>query len=151
MACIAVAHIELQEPAMMMMVGSCVQPPPLEPIPLQITTTNFNAEGVHLGPQQPKELKALAMEWDKQRTKATAEEDWCSVLDHTQHLFQALSILFELAHLLHHLLAVCHIPTPFETLLAKVLVAGQKKSLEAACQQIQNFGMELPPPPPPHK
>ena len=120
-------------------------------MPPQITSTTFKAEGVHLGPQQLKELKALAMEWDKQRTKAIADEDWLGLLDHTQCLFQALSILFGLAHLLHHLLAMCHTPAPSETFLAKVLAVGQKKSLEAACQQIQDFGMELPPLPPPYK
>ena len=73
-----------------------------------------------------------------------AEEDWRSLLDHTQHLFQALPIPFGLGHLLHHLLAVRHSPAPSETILAKVLVAGQKRSLDAACQQIWDFGMELP-------
>ena len=48
--------------------------------------------------------------------------------------FNLFSILLRLAHLLCHLLSVCHIPAPFETLLVKVLVVGQKKSLEAACQ-----------------
>ena len=38
-----------------------------------------------------------------------------------------------LAHLLHHILAMCHIPAPSKTILVKVLVRGQKKSLEAAC------------------
>ena len=63
----------------------------------------------------------------------TVDEDWCSLLDHTQHLFQALSILVGLAHLLHHILAECHVPVPSEIILVKVLVVGQKKSLEAAC------------------
>ena len=62
-----------------------------------------------------------------------AEEDWHGLLDHTQHLFRALSIPFGLAHLLHHLLAMHHAPAPSKTLLAKVLAAGQKKSLEPAC------------------
>ena len=108
-------------------------------------STTFEAEGVHLGPQQLKDLKALAMEQNEQRTKAMAEEDWHGLLDCAQHLFWALSILFGLAHLLCHLLAVHHAPAPSKTLPAKVLAAGQKKSLEAACQQIWDFGMELPP------
>ena len=58
-------------------------------------------------------------------------------------------ILLGLARLLCNLLAVCHTPGPPETLLAKVLAVGQKKSLEAAFQQIQDFGIEPPPPPPP--
>ena len=104
-----------------------------------------------MGPQQLKDLKSLATELDEQRTKATAEEDWSGLLDCTQCCFWALSILFGLARLLHHLLAVHHAPTPSETLLAKVLGAGQKKSLEATCQQIQDFRMELPPLPLPCK
>ena len=72
-------------------------------------------------------------------------------MDHTQYLLQALSIPFGLAHLLRHLLTMHHTPASSDTLLAKVLVAGQKKSLEAACEQIQDFGMELPPPPLLHK
>ena len=60
--------------------------------------------------------------------------NWRGLLDHAQHLFWALSILFMLACLLHHLLVVCYIPAPSETLLAKVLVAGQKKFLENTCQ-----------------
>ena len=35
-----------------------------------------------MGPQQLKEFKALAVEWDKQRTSAMADEDWCGLLDH---------------------------------------------------------------------
>ena len=96
-------------------------------------STTLEAEEVHLEPQQLQELKALAKEWDEQRTKAMAEKDWCGLLDHAQHFFWASSIPFRLAHLLHHLLAVNHTPAPSETLLAKVLVAGQKKSLWAAC------------------
>ena len=46
--------------------------------------------------------------------------------------FQALSIPIGLAHLLHHILAVPYTPAPSETILVKVLAAGQKKSLEAA-------------------
>ena len=61
------------------------------------------------------------------------DEDWRSLVDHTQHLFRALCILFGLAHLLHHLLAMHHAPAPSETPLVKVLAAGQKKSLEATC------------------
>ena len=91
------------------------------------------------------------MEWDEQRTKAMVEKDYHSLLDRTQHLFQASSIPFKLACLLPHLLAVHHACAPSKTILAKVLVVGQKKSLEAACQQIQDFGMELPPLPPPCK
>ena len=75
-----------------------------------------------------------------------AEDDWHNLLDHAQHLFWASSIPLGLTRLLHHLLAVCHAPAPSKTLLAKVLVVFHKKSLEAACQQIWDFGMELPPP-----
>ena len=82
-----VAHMELQEPTAAMMVDYHILPPPPEPEPLQITTTTFKAEGVHLGPQQLKDLKALAAEQDEQRTKTTAEEDWCSLLDCAWHLF----------------------------------------------------------------
>ena len=80
-----------------------------------------------------------------------ADEDWRGILDHTQCLFQALSILFGLVNLLRYLLAVHCTPATSKTLLVKVLVVGQKKLLEATCQQIQDFGMELPPLPTPRK
>ena len=51
--------MELQEPAAVMMFGFNVPPPPPEPTTLQIMSTSFEAEGVRLGPQQLKELKAL--------------------------------------------------------------------------------------------
>ena len=60
------------------------------------------------------------------------DEEWHGLLDHAQCLFWALSILAGLARLLRHILAVCHIPTPSKTILAKVLAAGQNKSLKAA-------------------
>ena len=65
--------------------------------------------------------------------RAMGDEEWHGLLDHTQHFFQASSILVGLAHLLHHILAKCHTPALSETILAKVLAAGQKKSLEATC------------------
>ena len=80
-----------------------------------------------------------------------AEKDWCGLLDYAQHFFWASSIPFRLAHLLHHLLAMHHTPASSETLLAKLLATGQKKSLEAAYQQIWDFGIELLPLPPLHK
>ena len=60
-----------------------------------------------------------------------ADEEWHSLLDGVQHLFQASSITVGLAHLLHHILAIHHVPGPSETILAKILTVGQKKSLEA--------------------
>ena len=66
-------------------------------------------------------------------TKVTEEEDWHGLLDCTQCLFWASSIPFGLANLLCHLLAMHHASASSETLLAKVLVVGQKKSLEAVC------------------
>ena len=60
------------------------------------------------------------------------DEEWRGLLDCAQHLFWASSIPVGLARLLHHILAERHIPAPSETILAKVLVAGQKKSMEAA-------------------
>ena len=56
-----------------MMVSSRILPPPPEPTSPQIMSTTFKAEGVCLGHQQLKDLKALAVEWDEQRTKAMAE------------------------------------------------------------------------------
>ena len=70
-----------------MMIGSHVLPPPPEPPPPQITSTTFEAMGVHLDPQQQKELKALAVEQDEQRIKAMTDENWCGLLDHVQYLF----------------------------------------------------------------
>ena len=74
----------------------------------------------------------MPAEWDEQRKRVIADEEWHGLLDHAQHLFWALSILVGLAHLLRHILAIHHVPAPSETILAKVLVVGQKKSLEAA-------------------
>ena len=99
---------------------------------LQITSTTLKAEGVHLPPQQLKDLKAIATERDEQRNQVMGDKELCGLLDHVQHLFWALFILVGLAHLLCHILAVCHVPAPSETILAKVLMMGQKKSMEAA-------------------
>ena len=79
------------------------------------------------------------------------DEEWRGLLDHAQYLFRALSIPVGLAHLLHHILAKHRAPAPSKTILAKVLVAGQKKSMEAATQQLLDLGMQLPLPLPPHK
>ena len=133
--------MELQQPARALIVGSCIPPEPKTP---QIASTTFEAEGVWLPPQQLKELKAIATERDEQRKRAMGDEEWRGLLDHTQHLFWALSIPFRLAHLLHHILAKCCIPAPSKTILAKVLVAGQKRSMEVAIQQLLDLGMQLP-------
>ena len=82
MGCIVVARMEPQEPAVVMIGGSRILPPPPEPAPLQIMSTIFKAEGVYLGPQQLKKLNALTAEWDKQRTKAMADKDCLGLLDH---------------------------------------------------------------------
>ena len=99
----------------------------------QIMSTTLEAEGVCLPPQELKELKAIATKRDEQKKRAMGDKEWHSLLDHAQRLFWASSILVGLAHLLHHILAECLTPAPSETILAKVLVAGQKKSLEAVC------------------
>ena len=133
--------MEPQKPAEAMIVGSCVLP---KPKTLQIAFTTFEVEGVQLLPQQLKELKAIATERDKQRKWVTGDEEWRSLLDHAQHLFWAMSIPVGLPRLLHHILAECHIPAPSETILAKDLVAGQNKSMEAATQQLLDLGMQPP-------
>ena len=74
MGCIAVTWMEPHEPTVTMMVYSHVPPPPPEPISLQISSTTFEAEGVHLGPKQLKELKVLATKWEVQRSRATADK-----------------------------------------------------------------------------
>ena len=56
-----------------------------------------------------------------------------------------------LARLLRHILAERCAPAPSETILAKVLATGQKKSMEAAIQQLVDLGMQPPLPPPPRK
>ena len=83
MGCITVAYIEPQEPKVVMIISSHILSPPSKPTPLQITSTAFKAEGVCLGPQKLKVLKALITEWDEQRTKAMEDDDWCGLLDHT--------------------------------------------------------------------
>ena len=118
--------MEPQQPAEAIIVGSHILPKPKTP---QIMSTTLETEGVHLPPQQLKELKAITAEWDEQRKQATADEEWCGLLDHAQCLFQASSILVRLAHLLHHILAEHHAPAPSETILAKVLAMDQKKSM----------------------
>ena len=72
------------------------------------------------------------------------DEEWCGLLDCAQHLFWALSVPVGLARLLRHISAECHIPAPSETILVKVLAAGQKKSMEAATQQLLDLGMQPP-------
>ena len=124
-----VARMELQQPAEALIVGLHIPPKPKTP---QIASTTFEAEGVRLPPQQLKELKALAAERDEQRKQATGDEEWHGLLDCAQHLFWASSVLVGLAHLLHHILAKHCVPAPSETILAKVLAVGQKKSMEAA-------------------
>ena len=124
-----------------MIVGSCVLP---ELKPPKIMSTTLEAEGVHLSPQQLKELKAIATEKDEQRKWTMGDEEWRNLLDCAQCLFWASSIPVGLAYLLHHILAVCHVPTPSETILAKVLAMGQKKSMEATTQQLLDLGMEIP-------
>ena len=140
--------MEPQQPAEAMIVGSRVPP---EPKSLQIASTTFKAEGVRLPPQQLKELKAIATERDEQRKQTMGDEEWRGLLDRTQCFFWATSIPVGLAHLLRHILAECRAPAPSETILAKVLVAGQKKSMEAAIQQLVDLGMQPPLLPPPRK
>ena len=55
---------------MEMMVGSHVPPPPPESVLSQILSMTFEAEMVCLGSKQLIELKALASEYDKQRSRA---------------------------------------------------------------------------------
>ena len=105
-------------------------------------STTLEAEGVHLPPQQLKELKVITAERDEQRKWAMGDEEWRGLLEHAQYLFWASSILVRLAHLLHQILAECCTPAPSETILAKVLAAGQKKSMEAATQQLLGLGMQ---------
>ena len=130
--------MEPQQSAEVMIVGSCIQP---KPKMLQIMSTTFEAKGVQLPPQHLKELKAIATERDEQKKWAMGDKEWCGLLDQAQHLFWALSILVGLAHLLHHILAECRTPAPSETILVKVLAAGQKKSMEATTQQLLDLGM----------
>ena len=145
---IAVTRIEPQQPAKAMIVGSCVPPKPKS---LQIASTTFEAEGVRLPPRQLKELKAIATERDEQRKRAMGDEEWRGLLDRAQRLFRATSIPVGLVRLLHHILAERHAPAPSATILAKVLATGQKKSMEAAIQQLVELGMQPPLPPPPRK
>ena len=140
--------MEPQQPAKAMIVGSCIPPKPKS---LQIASTTFEAEGVRLPPQQLKELKAIAEERDEQKKRATGDEEWRGLLDRTQCLFWATSIPVGLARLLSHILAERRVPAPSETILAKVLVVGQKKSMEAAIQQLLDLGMQPPLPPLPRK
>ena len=65
--------MELQEPAAAKMVGLHIPLPPSEPMPPWTPFTTF--EGVHLSPEQLKELKALTAELDEQRSIAMVDED----------------------------------------------------------------------------
>ena len=140
--------MEPQQPAKALIVGSRIPP---EPKTLQIASTTFEAKGVRLPPQQLKELKAIATERDEQRKRAMGDEERHGLLDHTHNLFWASSILVGLARLLCHILAEHCIPAPSETILARVLAAGQKKSMEVATQQLLDLGMQPPLPLPPCK
>ena len=131
-----------------MIVGLRVPP---EPKTLQIMSTTLKAEGIHLLPQHLKELKAIATKKDEQRKWVMGDEEWRGLLDCAQHLFWASTIPVRLARLLHHILAEHHAPAPSETILAKVLAMGQKKSMEAITQQLLDLGMQLPLPLPPCK
>ena len=146
--CIVVARMELQQPVEALIVGSHIPPEPKMP---QIVSTTFEAEGVWLPPQQLKELKAITAERDEQRKRAMGDEEWRGLLDRIQRLFWATSIPVGLARLLRHILVECRIPAPSETILVKVLVAGQKKSMEATIQQLLDLGMHPPLTPPPRK
>ena len=128
-----VTRMEPQQPTKVMIVGSHILPEPKTP---KIASTTFKAEGVQLPPQQLKDLKAIATERDEQRKRAIGDKEWHGLLDCSQHLFWALSIPVGLALLLHHILAVCQVPAPSETILVKVLTVGQKKSMEATTQQL---------------
>ena len=64
--------MELQQPAEAIIVGSRIPPEPKTP---QISSTTFEAEGVRLPPQQLKELKAIATEWDEQSKQAMEDEE----------------------------------------------------------------------------
>ena len=136
-----IAWMEPQQPAEVMIVGSRILPEPKTP---QIASTTFEVEGVRLPPQQLKEVKAISAEWDEQRKWATGDEEWRGLLDHAQHLLWASSIPVGLARLLRRILAECCIPAPCETILAKVLAAGQKKSMEATTQQLLDLEMQPP-------
>ena len=136
-----VTQMELQKPAKATIVGSRIPP---KPKMLQIASTTFKAEGLQLPPQQLKELKAIATERDEQRKRVMGDEELRSLLNHDQHHFWASSIPVGLAHLLRHILAKRHVPAPSETILAKVLAVGQKKSMEAATQQLLDLGMQPP-------
>ena len=96
---------------------------------LQITSTTLKVEGVCLGPQQLKYLKAIATERDEQRKRAMRDKEWRGLLDCGQHLFWALSILAQASPFAAPHLSQEHVrPCPFcKTILEKVLVAGQNK------------------------
>ena len=72
---------------MVLMVGSPIPPLPPESTPPQILSTTFKAEGVRLDSEQLQELKVLAMEWDKQRSRVMVDEDWLGLVDCTKCLF----------------------------------------------------------------
>ena len=78
------------------------------------------------------ELKAITTEWDEQKKRVAGDKEWCGFLDCVQHLLRASSIPVRLTHLLCYILAIHHVLASSGTILAKVLVVGQKKSLEAA-------------------
>ena len=77
-----------------------------------------------MGPIQLKEVKALIVEWDSQSGRAMVAKDWHGLLDYAWCFFQALQVLFGLAHLLHHLLAMHYPLASSKILLAKVMVTG---------------------------
>ena len=72
-----------------MIVGSHIPP---EPKPLHRSCPlTLKAKGVRLPPQQLKDLKAIALQKGMTRgRRVMGDNEWRSLLDHTQHLFWAL-------------------------------------------------------------
>ena len=103
--------MEPQEPAEVMIVGSCILPEP------KATAAYVHhpqkLKGFGLPPQQLQELKAIATERDEQRKRAMGDAEWCGLLDHAQHLFSGLHpSQLGLAHFLRHILAKHCMPLP---------------------------------------
>ena len=145
---ISVAAIKPKRATMALPVGVGLLPSP-KPDILWVLSTTFETKKVCLGPIQLVALKALAIQWDIQREIEMVVEDQQDLFYRVQSLLQASWVLFRLVHLLYPSLAVCCTPTSSKMLLAKIIVIGQKTTLEAAHEQIQNSGMKLPSLPPP--
>ena len=108
--------------------GKALPPPPAA------GAITFETEGVRLSEEHKKELRRLAEERDAQRRPGgnDSDEAFRSIMERARNIFRAAALPVALCELLRSCLAQRSVRHPTEHLLAKVLAAAQKQSMEAA-------------------